>query len=458
MKMQLGSVRNCLLLCFTLLALAGCKSPNRTTPLQGIPVAAIETELNSLLQTWYPRIIDTIHGGYWTNFEYDWTLSSNQDKMLVTQARGLWTASRAARVYPDNPVYKKAADHGYQFLTGSMWDTEHGGFYQYYFSDSSQTVDPSFKLTYGNAFALFALAEYAQINKDPQVLEWVNKAFGWLENYAHDPVGKGYFNITIPENVAEYGFSVQDAVKRAAWGGPDLKDQNTSIHLLEAFTATFQVLPEEPVRARLAEMLDLIRDTMVNPSGYLNLFFSKNWEPVSTKDSSRASILKNIHLDHISFGHNIETAYLLVDASRTLHGDPDQATLEIAKKLIDHTLAYGFDQNYYGLYDKGYTFSPGDKIEIVDSTKTWWAQAEAWHALALFSTLYPKEKAYREAIPKMWSYITQEIIDHQYGGWYNNGLDKSPGNKTRSKAHPWKSCYHDGRALFLVLSYAEKKE
>lgn len=456
--MQFCSVRNCLLLSFAALTLAGCKSPDRTAPLQGVPVAAIETELNSLLQAWYPRIIDTIHGGYWTNFEYDWTLSSNQDKMLVTQARGLWTASRAARVYPDNPVYKKAADHGYQFLTGCMWDTEHGGFYQYYFSDSSQTVDPSFKLTYGNAFALFALAEYAQINKDPQVLEWVNKAFGWLENYAHDPVGKGYFNITIPENIAEYGFSVQDAVKRAAWGGPDGKDQNTSIHLLEAFTATYQVLPEEPVRARLAEMLDLIRDTMVNSSGYLNLFFSKNWEPVSTKDSSRASILKNIHLDHISFGHNIETAYLLVDASRTLHGDPDQATLEIAKKLIDHTLAYGFDQNYYGLYDKGYTFSPGDKIEIVDSTKTWWAQAEAWHALALFSTLYPKEKAYREAIPKMWSYITQEIIDHQYGGWYNNGLDKSPGNKTMLKAHPWKSCYHDGRALFLVLSYAEKKE
>ena len=458
MKMQSCLFRNCLLLCFAALALVGCKSPDRTAPLKGVPVAAIETELNNLLQTWYPRIIDTIHGGYWTNFEYDWTLSSNQDKMLVTQARGLWTASRAARVYPDNPVYKKAADHGYQFLTGCMWDTEHGGFYQYYFSDSSQTVDPSFKLTYGNAFALFALAEYAKINKDPQVLEWVNKAFSWLENYAHDPVGKGYFNITIPENVAEYGFSVQEAVKRAAWGEPDWKDQNTSIHLLEAFTNTYQVFPEEPVRGRLAEMLDLIRDTMVNQSGYLNLFFSKNWEPLSYQDSSRASILKNIYLDHISFGHNIETAYLLVDASRTLYGGPDQATLEIAKKLIDHTLAFGFDQNYYGLYDKGYTFSPGAKIEIVDSTKTWWAQAEAWHALALFSTLYPKEKVYREAIPKMWSYITQEIIDHQYGGWYNNGLDKSPGNKTMLKAHPWKSCYHDGRALFLVLSYAEKKE
>ena len=88
MKMQSWLFKNCLLLCFTALVLAGCKSPDRTAPLQGVPVAAIETELENLLHTWYPRIIDTIHGGYWTNFEYDWTLSTNQDKMLVTQARG----------------------------------------------------------------------------------------------------------------------------------------------------------------------------------------------------------------------------------------------------------------------------------------------------------------------------------------------------------------------------------
>jgi mannobiose 2-epimerase len=78
--------------------------------------------LDSLLQTWYPRIIDTVHGGYWTNFEYDWTRSEDQDKMLVTQARGLWAASRAASVFPDREVYRKAADHGYRFLTGHMWD------------------------------------------------------------------------------------------------------------------------------------------------------------------------------------------------------------------------------------------------------------------------------------------------------------------------------------------------
>ena len=49
------------------------------------------------------------------------------------------------------------------------------------------TVDPSYKLIYGNSFALYALSEYARINTDPAVLEWVKKTFTWLETYAHDP-------------------------------------------------------------------------------------------------------------------------------------------------------------------------------------------------------------------------------------------------------------------------------
>jgi len=437
---------------------SGCKQSAPKATYLGVKVDEIATELEHLLQTWYPRIIDTIHGGYWTNFEYDWSLSENQDKMLVTQARGLWTASRAAAVFPDNPLFRKAADHGYQFLTGCMWDAEHGGFYQYYYSDSSQTVDPSFKLTYGNAFALFALAEYAKVNKDPDVLEWVKKAFQWLEHFAHDQVNKGYFNIILEENLAEYGISEPDAIQRADWGDPAWKDQNTSIHLMEAFTTTYQVMADEPVRVRLTEMLELIRDSMVNRDGYLHLFFTENWKPLSNRDSSRTYILKNSRFDNISFGHDIETAYLLVDASQTLYGSPDPTTVKTAKKLIDHTLQYGFDKDFYGLYDMGYIFTPGQKTEIIDSTKTWWAQAEAWHALALFAGMFPEEAKYQDAFRKMWTFIQRELIDHQYGGWYNKGLDISPGIKKSCKAHRWKSCYHDGRALFQVLSYAKEQK
>jgi mannobiose 2-epimerase len=313
-----------------------------------------------------------------------------------------------------------------------MWDAENGGFYQYYYPDSSVTVDPSFKLIYGNAFALFALSAYARINKDPVVMEWISRTVNWLENAAHDPVHGGYFNIIVPENLAESGMSSRDAVKRAGWGNPGWKDQNTSIHLLEAFTGAYQVMSEESVRTRLTEMLELIRDTMVHPDGYLRLFFTENWEPVSYRDSSRAFILKNPHFDHISFGHNIETAYLLLDASQTLYGSPDPVTLTVAKKLIDHTLKFGFDQDYYGLYDKGFIFS-GEDLQIIDSTKTWWAQAKPgmpWPCLVnCFRTNPYISKLSRKCGP-----ILNGNNDPQYGGWYNNGLDKNPESKKLSES------------------------
>jgi len=446
------------ILLLALVCLSGCRPGHIKDLYLGVDAGAIEQELQNHLKNWYPRIIDSIHGGYWTNFEYDWTLSGDQDKMLVSQARGLWTAARAVSLFPGEPVFRKAADHGYKFLTTQMWDNKDGGFCQFFYPDSLWVIDPSYKMIYGNSFALFALAEYARINPDPAVLNWVKKTFEWLEQYAHDPVHLGYFNMVLPGHPKPPDDpAAREMIRRIRWSEADQKDQNTSIHLLEAFTTTYQVLPDSLVKTRLAEMLTLVRDTMVDRDGYLHLYFTRNWQALSNRDSSRNYILKKISIDHISFGHNIETAYLLADASEKLNGSPDPKTLLIAKKLLDHTLANGFDKDYYGLYDKGYSFSGEDAIEIVDSSKIWWAQAEAWHALALFSTLYPDETSYRQAFQNMWKYIDREIIDHQNGGWYNSGLDKNPENKTSRKAHAWKSCYHDGRALFQVVLYAGQK-
>jgi cellobiose epimerase len=435
----------------------GCKSRQDNAVYLGVKISDIEKELTHEMETWYPRIIDTVHGGYWTNFEYDWTRSKDQDKMLVTQARGLWTASHAASVFPENPVYRKAADHGYQFLTTHMWDENNGGFYQYFYVDSSQAVDPSYKLIYGNSFALYALSEYARINTDPAVLEWVKKTFTWLETYAHDPVYLGYFNMVLPGHpVPPSDPGSKELIRKVNWSEADEKDQNTSIHLLEALTNAYQVNPDSLVKLRLSEMLTLVRDTMVDPDGYLHLYFSRKWDPVIYRDSSRQFVLQHLAKDHISFGHNIETAFLLVEASEKLFGKTDPKTQRVARKMLDHTLSNGFDHDYYGLFDRGYLFK-GKPIEILDSGKSWWAQVEAWHALALFSNLYPDDKVYPEAFQKMWRYIQNELIDHQYGGLYNAGLDTDPKNKTFRKAHAWKGCYHDGRAFFHVVSYAKQK-
>jgi len=420
------------------------------TTFLGVPVAEIEKATSDHLNRWFPTVIDNKQGGYYTNFEFDWSISQNQEKMLVTQARDLWTSAKAAQRYPENPIFLKAANHGYEYLTKQMWNKDKGGFDLY-----PNHNDQKYQLIYGNSFALFALAEYAKINTSGEVLGWVEKTFDWIDSVAHDDILLGYHTLILLDALKTDTPKNRDFISRQGWGQPEWKDQNTSIHLLEAFTSTYQILPLPKVKTRLKEMLDLVSKTMTQSNGSLKLYFTNNWQPIDHSTRSRKYILDHQNEDHISFGHNIETAYLIIDASKALNGKVDMESLAIAKKLTDHTLKFGFAPNYYGLFDRGYQFGESEQIEIIMRSKAWWAQFEAWHTLALMSSYFPEEKQYEQAFRQMWRYIQRELIDHEFGGCYSQGLDETPDSKKAMKAYQWKCPYHDGRALIMVTSYLE---
>jgi mannobiose 2-epimerase len=40
-----------------------------------------------MLNKWYPQNMDTLYGGFLTEFTYDFKATSNQNKFIVTQAR-----------------------------------------------------------------------------------------------------------------------------------------------------------------------------------------------------------------------------------------------------------------------------------------------------------------------------------------------------------------------------------
>lgn len=419
----------------------------------GISRAEIQQELDDLVDLWYPRIVDTINGGYWTNFEYDWSKSEEQPKMLVTQARGLWTAARLYQAYPHRADLKDAARHGFEFLTQTLWDQENGG---YWLSWPLPTEGTNYRLTYANAFVLYALSEYAKIEPAPVVKEWLEKSFDWLDDHVHDHEAGGYFNLVVFDEALAGGYGHTGT--GLGWGNGQWKGQNTSIHLLEAITNAYEVLPLPKIKARLEEMIALVRDTFVRENGSLRLYFTNDWKAVDYRDSSRQYILEHIHDDHVSFGHDIETAFLLYEASSVLSGgQPDAQTLKTCKRMLDHSLQLGFEKEYQGIFEKGYYFKGQDTIEIIDRRKSWWAQAEAWHSLALFAKLYPSEESYEKGFQQMWQYMQQHLIDQEHGGWYSFGLDESPDNSKGRKAHQWKGAYHNGRALVQVLGYAKGK-
>jgi cellobiose epimerase len=405
------------------------------------------------LECWYPRAVDEECGGFLSTFDADWKPTGPQYKAEVNQARHVWTTSQAAVYYPDNPTYRKAAEQGFRFLKEKMWDPRYGGFFQ--LLDRQGRLDDSLtyrdeKRSYGNAFGIYACAAYFRMSGDTSALHLAQKTFRWLDAGARDPVHGGYF-----QNLDRKGKPVRPGDASAAgWdrGTAGLKDYNSSIHLLEAFTALYQVWPDSLVRNRLNEMFHLIRDTVVCPAGYMRLYFRPDWKTISYGDSSDAVRNSHFALDHVSFGHDMETAFLLIEASEALGMKNDGATIQVARRLIDHSLRAGWDSRRGGIYYEGYYFPGRDSITIINDKKDWWVQAEALHSLLLMSRLFPDDSPYRRCFEMEWKYIRKNIIDAERGGWYEGGIDSHPEYMKALKGSEWKATYHETRSMLNCLN------
>ncbi|MBM1105103.1 AGE family epimerase/isomerase [Aurantibacter crassamenti] len=430
--------------------LASCKEKEiqKTDSTKELLLPQIENELQNLTDVWYPKTIDTINGGFWSDFDYKWDKKGPQHKMLVSQARHIWTTSILAQYYKDTS-YQKIATHGYKFLRDQMWDTVYGGFHTLIgVEEKSLQVLSKNKSAYGNAFAIYGLATYYKISKDNSALELAKRTFNWLEEHAHDSIYKGYFDVL--QQDGSWMLNISENKGYDNYIRKDWKDQNSSIHILECLTALYEVWPDELVRQRLEEMLLLIRDTITTKKGYLTLHLQQDWTPVSLKDSSETYRKENFGLDHVSFGHDVETAFLMLEASHILGRKNDTRTEQKAKQMVDHAIRNGWDNEKGGFYDGGYYYNP-EICTIEKRDKVWWTEAEALNSLLLMSKLHSEDPNYYTLFEKQWEYIKKYMIDQENKGWYAEGLDTDPEANRLAKAQIWKANYHNVRSLVNVI-------
>jgi mannobiose 2-epimerase len=438
----------------------GCRfrEENTYTQKQGIQTnrdsvrKEIEEVLNRELELFYPLCLDVTDGGYYSDINYKWRLEGPQNKMIVTQARHVWSLSNAAMFYPGKKEkYFGYASHGYKFLRDIMWDKQSGGFYNMVtrsgepFAGDGETI----KQAYGNAFAIYALAAYYKAFGDTSALGLAKRAFDWMEKHSYDPQHGGYFQ-----------FMERDGTPyMEGFGRTPPKDQNSSIHILECFAELYGVWHNTLLRERLGSLLRIIRDTIVTPKGYMNLFFQRDWTPISYRNSTSWERRNNFDLDHVSFGHDIETAYLMLEASNKLGNHHDTTTLRIAKKMVNHTMNNGWDKSNGGIFDGGY-YKKGEEntITIVKETKEFWTQAEAQNSFLMMSQLFPHDSVYYSKFLEMWDYNKKYVIDNKYGGWYWRGSDMSPDVKFMPKADIWKADYHSSRAMINCLRRLDNKK
>lgn len=404
---------------------------------------AKETEANlrdHVLAQWFPRAVDTTRGGFNENFGEDWTPGASQTRSLVYQSRLTWISAKAAERYPaERTKYIGFSRHGLAFLMDHMWDAARGGFY---WSVEDATNPQAVKQVYGIAFAMYASAANYEATRDHAALELAKETFGWLESHAHDPANGGYFEALDRDGTPILGVggpptakpfprkSGTDAIG-AAFGQ---KSMNTHIHLLEALTELYGVWRDPLVAKRLREVFQIVRDKVVDAGGYQHMFFSPAWQPAPGEDS---------------YGHDIEAAYLLIEASTALGKPSDTRTWSVAQRLVDHTLKVGWDEVDGGVYDSGSAETGASSAR--EQRKVWWVQAEGLNSLLLMRERFGrKTNRYWEAFVKEWNFISRHQVDAVHMGWYGEVSREGVARPGAPKSDGWTEAYHQGRALMNV--------
>lgn len=416
--------------------LAGESNLAKPTPIDYKRLAEeIETHFkNDILPFWFPRCLDHDHGGFRSQFLHDGTQGKGNEKTIVFQSRMTWVAAEVAQRYPElAETYRGYAQHGLSFLRTVMWDHEHGGFY-WGLSENGHFI-PSYgqeKHLYGISFGLYAVANVYRATGDAEALKLAQATFHWLEEHARDRNSGGYWEAFARDGTPITGSQLLNTGRanpqRDLLGTPyGFKSMNSHIHILEALTELHRAWPSEQVTERLHEIFLIVRDKIAVEPGCLNLYFTPDWRPVP---------------DHDSFGHDVETAFLLLEAAERLHLANDLSTIRVARSLVDHALQYGWDDRLGGFYDKGTAFGPAYGLE-----KIWWTQAEGLNALLLMHELFGAEdQRYWPAFLQQWQFIQRFQINAKAGEWHDTvSADGKPLQK--DLGHIWKAAYHNGRAL-----------
>lgn len=359
------------------------------------------------------------NGGFYGSVLNDGTAVPDAPKGGVLNARILWTFSRAYKLY-GNENYKQLADRAQKYFIRYFIDQEYGGTYWTIKANGSPLNEE--KQTYGIAFSIYGLAEHYRATENEESLKQAIELYYLLEKHAYDPAKGGYIESFLRDWQApkRYGY---DGTGKAS------KTMNTHLHILEAYTLLYNVWPNAGLEKQLKGIIDVFSNHIINKnSWHQNLFLTNEWE----------------NLEHIdSYGHDMELSWLLLEAAEALN---DESLINEAKTiaihLVDTQMKEGWNPDGSLLYER-----ENDQIK---GGLEWWPQAESVVAFYNAWQISGEEK-YLDAAIKTWSWIKNNLVDTQYGGWYGGvGPDGKP-NLKRPKASLWKCPYHNSRMAFELF-------
>ncbi len=386
-------------------------------------VSDVKKHLTEKIIPFWENLRDDEFGGYFGFMDKE-TLTVNKKavKGCILHSRILWFFSNAYTLLKDKTLLDNA-DHTYEFIKDKCLDPENGGIFWALTYDGKVSED--LKHTYNQAFCIYALSSYYEASGKKEALDKAYELFKLIETVCRDK--DGYLEAFTRD------FKPADNEKLSENGVMAERTMNTLLHVFEAYTELYRVDKNPQVGDKLREIFDIFKEKMYNPVLHRQeVFFDMDY---------------NTLIDLHSYGHDIETSWLLDRGLKVLN-DPsyEEKIAPIVVALAEKIYETAFD---------GRSIANECERGKVDETRIWWVQAEA---VLGFLNAYERtgDEKFLKASESEWKYIEEYIVDKRPGGEWFADVDKN-GNPASDHpiVEPWKCPYHNGRMCFEIIRRAQ---
>jgi len=386
----------------------------------------------NILPFWIDKMPDNINGGFLGRIDGDDNPDPTAPKGAILNGRLLWTFSAAYRVLRD-PQYLAAATRAYEYLRDRFIDRGMGGVY-WSLNPDGTPLDTK-KQSYAIGFAIYGLSEYTRATGSDEALLLARELFSTLETRARDNAanGGGYIEAFTRDwqEISDMRLSDKDANEK--------KTMNTHLHILEPYANLYRVWPDPELKEAIIDLLRIFLDVMEDKqTRHLGLFFDQQW---------------NRHDRNISYGHDIEASWLLLEAATVLlqapGADADQRLRPLFDKVKRHCRAIA-DASLEGRSDEGWMAYERFADGHLDTERHWWVQAEDVIGLVYLYRHHNVGLAIDKAWTS-WQWISRNLVDNLNGEWHWSRLPDGAINRRDDKAGFWKCPYHNSRMCLEVL-------
>lgn len=377
----------------------------------------------NILPYWMDFMTDP-KGGYYGRRDGNDLLHEDAPKGAILHARILWTFAAAYSAL-GTPAYLEAAKRARDFILARFADKEHGGVF-WSVSREGEPVDDK-KQFYAIAFTIYGLAELNRATGDEEALSAAIDLFRSIELHSRQPLDGGYIE------AATRSWQPIEDMRLSAKDENVARTMNTHLHILEAYSALARVWRTPECLEALRHVLTLTLDKIVNPATHhLGLFFTDSWQPTGTQ---------------ISYGHDIEASWLLLEAAHVLGDSGIYTRVLEATRHIAFAALHGMCADGSMVYER---HSSGS----YDNEKHWWVQAEAVVGQAYLAA-YHGWAAGWDGAWRTWRYIAARLVDTDQGEWFWSILPDGTVNRADDKAGFWKCPYHNGRMCLETMRLLE---